>query len=587
MKDPPAIKTEVTEPTTTSTSLSRSPAESSSSRSQHHGTHIGYTTELEPILFDLSQDSRIVSQGASYQKSDDRNAFLIPDGEVYQCRHVDMNKLYHIEQIVHGQGPMLMQVFDLTFNRTFPVVQDHVLQDPFGSDFDPGLLAAIFALAASSSNSKVQLSPEDIDRLEAIAFQVFDLALFKPTLATIQTGVLLIQRPSVDSKALNTQLVGMAYELGLHLDCTSWSISTEERMLRKRLGWALYMQDKWCSLIHGRPSSISRDHWAVPAFDEDDHIAGVDEEVQRGRELFIQMTRLTAILSTVLDTFYTLKSMQEVDDAGTNGTRLILERAKPVQIKLKEWFTRLPRNLKMDENMTGKPSSTGHLHLAYFATEITLHRCIIRSLSSNNNDSYLSHVCRSAAKTRLISAMDFVNRLRPEHLTSFWYFPSKVNFALIGTFGSLLLATAPCQEEADFYRTRLSEYRWTLTVSSKSALFLQFAVESLDSSSSLLQHLPQKPSTSELSAQQPQIPQLTSRLSPPQDESMTDAPPTLLAPFSSFQDGAMGGLMPSEGTASGLISPSTSTSSGEASYEAYAGAFAQSRGMSFSGLWNM
>ena len=587
MKDPPAIKTEVTEPTTTSTSLSRSPAESSSSRSQHHGTHIGYTTELEPILFDLSQDSRIVSQGASYQKSDERNAFLIPDGEVYQCRHVDMNKLYHIEQIVHGQGPMLMQVFDLTFNRTFPVVQDHVLQDPFGSDFDPGLLAAIFALAASSSNSKVQLSPEDIDRLEAIAFQVFDLALFKPTLATIQTGVLLIQRPSVDSKALNTQLVGMAYELGLHLDCTSWSISTEERMLRKRLGWALYMQDKWCSLIHGRPSSISRDHWAVTALDEDDHIAGVDEEVQRGRELFIQMTRLTTILSTVLDTFYSLRSMQEVDDAGTNGTRLILERAKPVQIKLKEWFTRLPRNLKMDENMTGKPSSTGHLHLAYFATEITLHRCIIRSLSSNNNDSYLSHVCRSAAKTRLISAMDFVNRLRPEHLTSFWYFPSKVNFALIGTFGSLLLATAPCQEEADFYRTRLSEYRWTLTVSSKSALFLQFAVESLDSSSSLLQHLPQKPSTSELSAQQPQIPQLTSRLSPPQDESMTDAPPTLLAPFSSFQDGAMGGLMPSEGTASGLISPSTSTSSGEASYEAYAGAFAQSRGISFSGLWNM
>ena len=587
VKEPPAIKTEVTELTTTSNSLSRSPAESSSSRSQHYGTHIGYTTELEPILFDLSQDSRIVSQNASYQKSDDRNAFLIPDGEIHNYLHIDASNLRYIEEVVHGQGSMLMQVFELTFNRTFPVVQDHLLQDPFGSDIDPGLLAAIYALAASSSTSNVQLSPENIDRLEEIAFRVYDSALFKPTLSTIQTGVLLIQRPSVDSKALNTQLVGMAYELGLHLDCTSWSISTEERILRKRLGWALYMQDKWCSLIHGRPSSISRDHWAVPAFDEDDQIEGADEEAQRGRELFIQMTRLTAILSTVLDTFYTLRSMQEVDDAGSSGTRLILERAKPVQIKLKEWFTQLPRNLKMDENMTGKPSSTGHLHLAYFATEITLHRCIIRSLSSNNNDSYLSHVCRSAAKTRLISAMDFVNRLRPEHLTSFWYFPSKVNFALIGTFGSLLLATAPCQEEADFYRTRLSEYRWTLTVSSKSALFLQFAVESLDSSSSLLQHLPQKPSTSELSAQQPQILQLTPRLSPPQDETMADAPSTLLGPFSSFQDGTMGGLMPSEGTASGLISPSTSTSSGEASYEAYAGAFAQSRGMSIGGLWNM
>lgn len=94
--------------------------------------------------------------------------------------------------------------------------------------------------------------------------------------------------------------------------------------------------------------------------------------------------------------------------------------------------------------------------------------------------------------------MDFVNRLRPEHLSSFWYFPSKVNFALIATFGSLLLATAPGQEEGDFYRTRLVEYRWTLCVSSKSAEFLSFAVDSLDTSSLLLRSLPRKPSTSEL-----------------------------------------------------------------------------------------
>lgn len=583
----PTVKTELTEPTTTSTSLSRSPAESSSSHSQHHGTHIGYTTELEPILFDLAQDGRILSPGASYQKSDDRNAFLIPDDEALSYSNVDIGSLRQIEEIVRGRGSVLMQVFEMSFNRTLPVVQSHLLQNPLGAEIDPGLLAAVYVLAASSNTCNVRLSPEDVDRLEEIAFRLFGNALFKPTLSAVQTGVLLIQRPNADSKVLNAQLIGMAYELGLHLDCTSWSISTEERSLRKRLGWALYMQDKWCSLIHGRPSSISKDHWAVPAFDEDEHSAGsADEESIRGRELFRQMTTLTAILSMVLDTFYTLTSMQEVDDAGPNGTRLILERAKPVQIKLKEWFTQLPRSLKMDENMTGKPSSTGHLHLAYFATEITLHRCIIRSLSSTNNDTYLSHVCRSAAKTRLISAMDFVNRLRPEHLTSFWYFPSKVNFALIGTFGSLLLATAPCEEEADFYRTRLSEFRWTLSVSSKSAPFLQFAIDSLDSSSNLLQSLPQKPSTSELNALQPQVPRLTPTPSPPQDETMDDAPPTFLGSLTSFQNGTMGVLMPSEGTASGLISPSTSTSSGEASYEAYAGTFAQSRGMSLAGIWS-
>ena len=201
--------------------------------------------------------------------------------------------------------------------------------------------------------------------------------------------------------------------------------------------------------------------------------------------------------------------------------------------------------------------------MAYFATEITLHRCIIRSLEASNGDPYLMHICRSAAKTRLISAMDFVNRLRSEHLKSFWYFPSKVNFALISTFGCLLLATAPCQEEADFYRTRLSEYRWTLGVSSKTIAFLSFAIESLESSSSLLANLPRKPLISELSAQVT-APRTVQRISPPQDELMTDAPAMHL------------GRLPSSNPSSapsGLVSPSTSTSRGSTTYDAYVEAY--------------
>jgi hypothetical protein len=134
------------------------------------------------------------------------------------------------------------------------------------------------------------------------------------------------------------------------------------------------------------------------------------------------------------------------------------------------------------------PTCTGSLHLAYFATEITLHRQILRTLSASNQiDPYLLHICRSAAKTRLISAMDFVNRLKPEHLQSFWYFSSKVNFALIGTFGSLLWATSPSIQEAEFYKARLSEYRWTLRVSSRGADFMEFAVGVLDASAGYLQ----------------------------------------------------------------------------------------------------
>ena len=166
--------------------------------------------------------------------------------------------------------------------------------------------------------------------------------------------------------------------------------------------------------------------------------------------------------------------------------------------------------------------------------------------------------------------MDFVNRLRSEHLNAFWYFPSKVNFALIGTFGCLLLATAPCQEEVDFYHTRLNEYRWTLSVSSKTVKFLSFAVESLDLSSSLLKNLPRRPSTAEVTAQMAAMRPMQS-ISPSQESFSSEAPPLHLGPLP-----APASANPSA-SVSGLVSPSTSTSSGSTAYEAYVEMFPSHR----------
>lgn len=119
--------------------------------------------------------------------------------------------------------------------------------------------------------------------------------------------------------------------------------------------------------------------------------------------------------------------------------------------------------------------------MAYFAAEVTLHRAIIR-FDSSHNDETLRSITRAAAKMRFTSAIDLVNRLEPAHLQSFWYFASKVNLAIIATFGSLLWATSTSPEEAEFYRSRLAEYRWTLRVSSKAAEFMKFTVGMLDSS---------------------------------------------------------------------------------------------------------
>lgn len=567
---------------------------------QHYGTHIGYTTELEPILFDIYKASGKTTQETGYQKPDPRNAFLVKKSDDDMQEDAESEALTLIESLIGAHGAFMIQSFRDGSNRSFPVVEQpffDAYSERQSIHIEPGLLAAMYTVAASSPIANFPSAAQldiDLGQLEEIAFRWFENSLQKPTLATIQTGILLMQRPSVDTKTLNSQLVGAAYELGLNLDCTPWALTNIERSLRKRLAWALYMQDKWCALVHGRPSLIPTTHWAVRDLAEHDFKVDYEglhevakEETKRGRELFAQMVSLTEILSTILETFYTLKSMQEVEDAGEEGTRMILNRAKPIQIRLKEWFAKLPKGLKMDSNQTGKSSSIGHLHLAYFATEITLHRCIIRSLSEHNKDAYVSHVCRSAAKTRLISAMDFTNRLRPDHLTSFWYFPSKTNFSLIGTFGSLLLATAPGQEEADFYRTRLAEFRWTLCVSSKNANFLNFAVESLDSCLHLLEALPPKPSTRDLSKQMPAPsttnksssatkalpkipPKPLQRPSPPQDDATIEfqpLPPDSALNYSSNLNRS-NSIRPQHSTGSlasqsGLVSPSASRTSSD------------------------
>jgi hypothetical protein len=90
--------------------------------------------------------------------------------------------------------------------------------------------------------------------------------------------------------------------------------------------------------------------------------------------------------------------------------------------------------------------------------------------------------------------MDFVQALRPEHLQSFWYSASKYCFSLIGTFISLLWVTALEKEEADSYKAKLDEYRWTLRLSSKSADFLERAITMLGTSTGVLvKAIPDRP----------------------------------------------------------------------------------------------
>ncbi|EAW09397.1 putative C6 transcription factor (OTam) [Aspergillus clavatus NRRL 1] len=537
--------------------------------------YIGMTTELEPALLEhlpLDQNDEGIVASTRVRKIGDDGTFMRVVDPSSQADAPSFTSLDAIESLVAPYGSTLVEKYFESIHPVFPILMEDAFRQSYRTrqGLSPLLLSAVYVLALKFVDvgpASQSVRRPDVGRLESTALKLLLESLPYATISTIQAGLLLMEKSTLATAALNAQLVTAGFELGLHQDCSDWNMETWEKGLRKRLAWALYMQDKWSALVHGRPSHIFAFNWTVKDLVEQDFTDAFhtdttsdsqqeDSPVGHGPLYFCHMVALTTILSDILDRFYTLQAIEEFKAAGGNRTRMILERAKPAQIRLKEWFASLPPTLKMDssidlfDTVAEDTARNGPLHLSYFATEITLHRCIIRSLTSNTADAYLSHICRSAAKTRLISAMDFINRLRQSHLRSFWPAASRTNFSLIGSFGILLRITAPTKEEAEFYRLRLCEYRWTLGVSRKDAEFLDFALESLDNATNLDRHVPAKPAIDELmtSAAKPII--NTARLSATQlDESMLE--------MEAAPDSGRGGT---SSVISGLASPATSIS---------------------------
>ncbi|KAJ5572736.1 hypothetical protein N7450_009720 [Penicillium hetheringtonii] len=517
--------------------------------------HIGMTTELEPALLEYlpldEYDECTVHKSRIRRCADDCTFMRVVDTP--PIGDSQTGSLDAIEGLVAPYGATLIEKFFDHVHPSFPIL----MEDAFSTILSGTTPIVSFVDVGASSQTARR---PDAARLESTALKLLIESLPFPSISTIQAGLLLTQKSTLATASLNGQLVTACFELGLHQDCSNWRMKTWEKGLRKRLAWALYMQDKWSSLVHGRPSQIFAFNWTVKDLVEDDFsdafLSGTDSAhdsaaVGHGPLLFCHMVALTTILSDILDRFYTLRAIEDFAAAGNQRTRIILEKAKPAQIRLKEWFSSLPAALKMEsstgelvETITDEHARNGALHLAYFATEITLHRCIVRSLATDGTDSYLAHICRSAAKTRLISAMDFVNRLRPAHLRSFWPASARTNFSLIGSFGMLLRITAPTSEEAEFYRIRLCEYRWTLSVSHKNAEFMSFALESLDNATAFDKHVPAKPNIDELMASVKQAPRVS--LIGTYDDAMAEAEATH-GPGSSS-------------VISGLASPATSVS---------------------------
>jgi len=472
-------------------------------QNKNHSQYVGATRGLEPALLgqlSASERSEIHLTHGLLRRVSANDAFLLlPDPET-QGYEDELDDLDAIETIIKPHGKALVDLYFRIVFPSFPILHKEVYLEKYSRsyrEFSPPLLAAVYLLALqywTYDDKLSQAKKPDVQELEKLARKALRDTIHRPKLSTVQAGLLLLQHTDTDSAELTAQLVSVAYGLGLHLDASGWNIPHWEKGLRKRLGWGLYMQDKWSSLGSGRPSLINSSNWALlPVTNSDfpenasheDELEG-SSEVEKGRILFTHMISLSEILADLLETIFTVKMTRLVANAGENGLSIVLEKAKPVQLRLKEWFSNLPDCLSIDDTSIMKLSSVGYLRLAYVATEITLHRRIILALSPST-DPQLRQICRAVAHERFVFAIDFVHSLKNQHLSSFWYFASPQNFALIGVFGALLLSKASNSQEADFYRTKLREYRWTLKINSENgAKYMKPAMALLDANLALI-----------------------------------------------------------------------------------------------------
>ncbi|CAG9943013.1 unnamed protein product [Clonostachys rosea f. rosea IK726] len=413
----------------------------------------------------------------------------------------DLSQVTAIENCVTPHGPTLLDLFWRHVQPCYPILSKDVFMQVYKRSFKcvpAALLGAIYLSALRWWGYDAELSlypPPNAATLRRLIYKSLPICYHRPKLSSIQATLLLLQCQPEDPLnpghtfqwGLTCQALAIGQCLGLHLDARSWSIPPWERNVRKRLSWALYMQDRWTALAYGRPVHIHDDDWTTEDLteadfaDNEDHSPLNQGDKQRsfvftGMLQYINMVQLTKILSSALSTFYTARASRGQD------TILLYQRAQPLFEALRQWSNNIPPELQMGITYQRKLCFHGYLHFSYHGVMITLLRRLIRStiLPPRCVDDQVLADIRQLALQTAQGAIAFVTNLRPDHLEAFWYFTSPYLFSLLGSFTTLLLVTSLSSQERTFWQETLNSYLWTLRVMSKSSGPMQYAVNRLE-----------------------------------------------------------------------------------------------------------
>ncbi|KAF5019334.1 hypothetical protein F66182_8662 [Fusarium sp. NRRL 66182] len=481
-----------------------------------HAEYVGPTDYRDPVLLELHRPNFMNQDPPSFPVSstfarrlDYRTVFLVHPDESAASEKMRIADLDAIEATVYPLGRTLVDLYFRIVHPSFPILHKDVFISKHRLShrhFAPSLLAAVYLVAldwqlydSSLAGREIESIP-DPAALEELAERTISQDMRRPKLSTLEAGLLLLQRNRrivesgshthpMSNRMFTAQIVAMAQDLGIHIDCTCWSIPAWEVGLRRRLAWALYMQDRWGACVHGRPFLIQDNDWDVrpcaasdyPELDQVDLDANAEHAspIVIGWDLFIRHIELTHILSDVIRTFYSAAATRAGGTLDQMGVVAAVELAKPLVFRLREFHANLPLRLQLQSTQLRELCANGALHLAHAAVEIALHRALVR-ITTPDTPASLYEVLRTTARAKLQAAVELLASLRPEHTAAFWGSAAAYQAAEIGSLAGLLWATADSFDEMAWCTSRVEELRWALRVRGAAAPFAREALRLLE-----------------------------------------------------------------------------------------------------------
>ncbi|OAA66690.1 Transcription factor [Niveomyces insectorum RCEF 264] len=280
----------------------------------------------------------------------------------------------------------------------------------------PYLLAAIYASAESFLRYDPVLCISHLNKpfqgkeLWDMAYQGIIQRLHTPNISVLQTMLIYLQKPTVESDAhpvensvnwfLVSSVTQLAYRLGLQFDCRAWAIPPWEKRLRRRLWWVVYAETTWRSLLLGFPKTVHADQWDVsPLTATDfvmDHLRCPTEETascvpalqdpcpfcHSGYD-FGFFAGLATIASDVIDSFYTLGASKRL----AHNFRASLATANALLERIETWKRSLPGQMLPETKFDPErhdyfhSRSSAHLKLTSLTLQVLIYRALLRPLA--------------------------------------------------------------------------------------------------------------------------------------------------------------------------------------------------------------